>query len=379
MPRPRAPRHIAPCSLATGGLDSPAMKTLTVVLALVGLLSPLHASAQTGELRVGSCARTVTTGVGAPFAVAMKMGWFKQEGVDVEVVPLPGSTDCVKSVAAGQLLVALPSVEPLAIVRPQGVKAKIYYTAYQTNAYGLAVPADSPIQKAAELKGKTIGVTNLASAGVIIARAQVAAAGLDPDRDVSIVVAGEGAQPAAMLRNRQVEALSQFDTQYALIANAGMPMRYLDRSQIERFPGNGFLALEETVKTRRKELVGMARAYAKGTIFTLNNPEAAVRIVYEIFPETRPTGKDETTAGREDVKVLGARMRHYLLEPAGVRRWGESSEVNYRDYVDFLVKWGVLKQKVETSDLISNELVEEINRLDAARIATEAKAYTYAR
>lgn len=62
-----------------------------------------------------------------------------------------------------------------------------------------------------------------------------------------------------------------------------------------------------------------------------------------------------------------------------MRRWGESSEVNYRDYVDFLLKWGVLKQKVETSDLITNELIEEINRLDAAKIASEAKAYTYAR
>ena len=255
------------------------MKTLTVILALVGLLSPLNVSAQTAKLRVGICARTVSMGVGSPFAVAMKMGWFKQEGLDVEVVPLPGSTDCVKAVATGQLLVTLPSVEPLAIVRPQGIKAKIFYTAYQTNGYGLAVPADSPIQKAAELKGKIIGVTNLASAGVIIARAQVAAAGLDPDRDVSIVVAGEGAQPAALIRSRQVQALSQFDTQYALIANAGMPMRYLDRSQIERFPGNGFLALEDTIKTRAKDLSGLARAYAKGTIFTLNNPEAAVRIV----------------------------------------------------------------------------------------------------
>ncbi len=355
------------------------MRALALVLALAGLLQPLVAHAQTTKFRVGICARTVSTGVGAPFAVATKMGWFKQEGLDVEVVPLPGSTDCVKSIAAGQLLVALPSVEPLAIVRPQGVKAKIYYTAYQTNAYGLAVPADSPIQKAAELKGKNIGVTNLASAGVVIARAQVAAAGLDPDRDVNIVVAGEGAQPAALLRSRQVEALSQFDTQYALIANAGMPMRYLDRSQIERFPGNGFLALEDTIKTRGKELSGLARAYAKGTIFTLNNPEAAVRIVYEIFPEVRPTGKDEATAVREDVKVLQARMPHFLLEPAGVRRWGESSEVNYRDYIDFLLKWGVLKQKVETGDLITNELIEVINRLDAAKIATEAKAYTYAR
>ena len=354
-------------------------KVLTVVLALLASLLSLPAAHAQTKLRVGICARTVSMGVGSPFAIAMKMGWFKQEGLEVEIVPLPGSTDCVKSVATGQLLITLPSVEPLAIVRPQGIKAKIFYTAYQTNAYGLAVPADSPIQKPADLKGKNIGVTNLASAGVVVARAQVAAAGLDPDRDVNIVVAGEGAQPAALIRSRQVDALSQFDTQYALIANAGVPMRYLDRSQIERFPGNGFLVLEESLKTPRKELVGLARAYAKGTIFTLNNPEAAVRIVYEVFPETRPTGKDEATAVREDVKVLEARMPHFLLEPAGVKLWGESSVVNYRDYIDFLVKWGVLKQKVETSDLITNDLIDEINRLDAKKVAADAKAYISAK
>ena len=34
-------------------------------------------------------------------------------------------------------------------------------------------------------------------------------------------MAGEGAQPAAMLRSKQVDALSQFDVQYAMIENAG--------------------------------------------------------------------------------------------------------------------------------------------------------------
>jgi NitT/TauT family transport system substrate-binding protein len=355
------------------------MRKLALAVALAALLLlPAVAPAQT-KLRVATCARTITTGVGAPFAVAMKMGWFKQEGIEVEIIPLPGSTDCVKNVATREVLVSLPSVEPLAIGRPQGIKAKHFYTAYETNGYGLAVPADSPIQKASELKGKVIGVTNMASAGVIIARAQVAAAGLNPDTDVTIVVAGEGAQPAAMIRNKQVDALSQFDTQYALIDNAGVKMRYLDRKAIERFPGNAFLALEETIKTRRNDLVGLARAYAKGTIFTLNNPEAAVRIVYEIFPQTKPTGKDEPTAVREDVKVLEARMPHFLLEPAGVTKWGESSEVNYRDYVEFLLKWGVIKQRVDTPELITNELIDDINKLDVAKIAAEAKAYRYSR
>ena len=297
------------------------MRKAAILLAALVLLAPVAATAQTTRLRVAICARTISMGVGSRFAVAMKMGWFKQEGLDIEIVPLPGSTDCVKAVATGEVPVSLPSVEPLANGRPQGVKAKIYYPAYQTNGDGIAVPADSPIQSPGELRGKSIGVTGLASAGVVVARAQVAAAGLDPARDVQIVVAGEGAQTAAMVRNRQVDALSQFDTQYALVENAGVRARYLDWRDIERFPGNGFLASEESLRTRRKEMVGLARAHAKGTIFTIANPEAAVRIVYEVFPQTKPTGKDEATAVREDLKVLEARMPHYRLEPAGVKRW----------------------------------------------------------
>src|SRR5690349_10766528 len=187
------------------------------------LLLPAPALAQT-KVRVGWCAKTISSAA-TPFAVAAKMGWFKQEGVEVELVPLAGSGDCTKTVATREVAFALPSVEPLAAARPQGVKAKIFYTAYQGNIYGIAVPADSPAQKMADLKGKTIGVISMGSAGVQIARALAATSGLDPASDINVVVAGEGAQTAAMLRSRQVDALSQFDTQYAMVENAGMKLR----------------------------------------------------------------------------------------------------------------------------------------------------------
>lgn len=61
------------------GLAPP--KTLTIALAFAALLLAPPAHAQT-KLRVGICARTVSMGVGSPFAIAMKMGWFKQEGLD---------------------------------------------------------------------------------------------------------------------------------------------------------------------------------------------------------------------------------------------------------------------------------------------------------
>ena len=350
------------------------LAAVAVVVALVtGAAAP--AAAQLPRLKVGFCTRTINAAV-APFAVAIRMGWYKLEGYEVEVVPLPGSTDCVKFVVTREMDFSLPSVEPLAIGRPQGVRAKVYYTAYQGNGYGLAVADDSPIKKIAELKGKTIGVVSMASAGVIIARALAATNGLDPDRDISIVVAGDGAQTAAMVRSRQVDALSQFDTQYALVENAGVKMRWLDNEAIERFPGNGFLALESSLTSRRKEAVALARGYAKGTAFTLANPEAAVRILYEVFPSTRPTGKDEPTAVRDDVKVILSRAPKWELLPKwGAKRWGESVEPNYASYVDFMLKWGINKEKVDVKDLVTNELIDEINRFDPARIAAEAKAW----
>lgn len=340
---------------------------------LLTLSAAPDGAAQT-KVRVGWCAKTVSSAA-TPFAIATKMGWFKEDGVEVELVPLSGSGDCVKTVATREVAYALPSVEPLAAARPQGVKAKIFYTAYQGNIYGIAVPADSPVQKMTDLKGKNIGVISMGSAGVHIARALAATSGMDPAVDINVVVAGEGAQTAAMVRSGQVAALSQYDTQYAMVENAGVKLRVLDTKDIDRYPSNGLLALEDTLKTRPKEAAAVARGYARGTIFAINNPEAAIRMLYEVYPQTRPTGKDEATAIRDDVRVLQARIVNWKLDKAGVSKWGENSETNYAAYAEFLLKWGVIKQKVDVHDLITNELIGSINNFDPAKVAAEARTY----
>jgi NitT/TauT family transport system substrate-binding protein len=343
------------------------------VVTLAGAAAP--AAAET-TLRVGWCARTVTS-AGAPYAIAQKLGWYAKSGFKIELVPLPGSTDCVKNVATRELPFSVPSIEPLGIIHAQGVKAKNFYTAYQTNIYGIAVPLDSPVKTIADLKGKNIGVISMASGGVLVARALVKAAGLDPDRDVRIVVAGEAAQTAALVRSGQVQALSQFDTQYALTENAGVKLRMLDTKSIATFPSNGIIALDETLQKQRAEAVALAQGYAKGTIFALNNPEAAIRILWSVFPYTKATGKDEATALRDDLKTLKARAEHWKLEPAGVTQWGENSQEHYDAYLKFLLANGVLKQPVTAKDVTTNDLIADINKFDAAEVAEMAKAYKF--
>lgn len=347
---------------------------MLVACVLIAALRP-PAQAQITKLRVGVCARTISSGF-SPFAVATKMGWFKEDGLEVTLVPLAGSSDCVKSVATKEIPFALADVPAHAAALLQGIKMKTFYTAYQGNIFRLAVPADSSIQQISDLRGKTIGVISMGG-GVLFAKALIAMAGMDPERDIKIVVAGEGAQTAAMVRSKQVDALSQFDTQLAMVENAGINLRLLEAKEIDHFPGNGFLALEDTLRTRKREAVALARGYAKGTIFAINNPEAAVRILYAVFPEVKPTGKDEATTVRDDVKVLQARIPNWRLEKGGVKRWGESSEANYTEYLDFLLKWGVLSAKVRAQDLITNEFIDEINKLNSDKIAADAKAFRF--
>jgi NitT/TauT family transport system substrate-binding protein len=332
------------------------------------------AAAQVHTVRVGWCAKTVSSAA-APFAIASKLGWFEKDGIKVDLVPLPGSTDCVKLVATKELQASLPSVEPLAIIRPQGVKAKFFYTAYQANIYGIAVPADSAVKSVTDLKGKKIGVTSMASAGVIVARALVKQAGMNPDSDVSIVVAGEAAQTAALVNSKQVDALSQFDTQYALTSNAGAKLRLLEHPEIKKFPSNGFVALEDYLKNNRKEAVALARGYAKGTVFAIANPEAAIRILWEIYPQTKSTGKDEATALRDDLITLEARARNWRYEQVDGKRWGDNVDANYQAYLDWLLEQGIIKTKTDAKDIVTNELLDDAINFDEKALIEEAKAY----
>ena len=351
-------------------------RILVAVLACVAVLTTGPSSARAAEevVKVGFCARTITSAA-APFAIATKLGWYAPAGIKVQLVPVPGSTDCVKLVATGDLPYSLPSIEPLVTAIRQGAKTKIFYTAYQGNIYGIAVPKESPIRAIKDLKGKKIGVASMASGGVHVARGLLAMNGLDPEKDAQIVVVGEAAQAAVLLRNAEVAALSMYDTQYALIDSAGVPVRLLDSGPLGRFPSNGFLALEDTLQKNRAQAVALVKGYAMGTVFAMANPEAAVKILYEVYPQTKPTGKSDEQALRDDVKTLLARAEHWRLEAGGVKRWGESSLKDFDAYEDFLVKWKVIPAKVPAKEMVTNELIDEVNRFDAARIAADAKAY----
>jgi NitT/TauT family transport system substrate-binding protein len=341
-----------------------------MVLAALALVSLGPANAET--VRVAWCARTITSAA-SPFAIANKMGWFEDGKMKVEMVPVGGgSADCDKFVGTGEVRYSLPSIEPLANLRPQGLTAKVFYTAYQGSIYAIAVPAASPVKGFTDLKGKKIGVASMGSGGAVVARAIATTIG---DPNLPIIAVGEGAQAAALLRGGQVDALALYDTQYAVIESLGLKLRILPDKEFSAFPGNGLTALDETLVKDRAEAVALGRGYAMGEVFAIANPEAAVRIMWAEFPQTKPTGKDEATALRDDVITLKARIANWRLSKSGVKLWGESSMEHYQAYLDFLVKWNQIKAPIKAAELVTNDLIADINKFDPKAVEAAAKAY----
>ena len=332
----------------------------TIAAACIAAMAFSSAATAQTKVRVGWCASVITNGV-APFAVAMKHGWFKELGIEVDVVNFSGSSDCVRNVATGEVLVAVPTVEPVAILSLTGVKTQVFYTAFRRNIFGIGVPEASPIKTYKDLKDAKIGVTSMASTGVVIARSAAVAAGLDPDRDIRIVVSGQPAQTVVLFNRNEIQAASQWDTQYTLMGMAGVQMRMLEDPLISSFPANSFVALPATIRDKRDVLVKLARGYTMGAIHAIRDPRKATEIFLSFYPQVVPTGMAPAEAIERTTALLATVTTKWTLN-GETANWGESNIAAYQQYMDWLVEAKLLKSPVEAKDIVTNELIAEINR-----------------
>lgn len=352
------------------------MKRLAAIGAVIAAAISFGSTSQAlalEKIRVGYCARTLNIN-SSPFAIARKMGYFAQGGIDVEVVPLNGSTECVQNLAAGTLDFTYATADAVLVGKSKGVDAEIFYTILQKNIFGLAVPVDSPIKTIKDLRGKKIGVTSMGSTGVLVAKALASLNGLSPDQDIELVTIGEAAQSAVLLRNKQVDALSQYSTNYAMIEFAGVKLRYLDNGPIESFPSATLLGLRKNVDKNQKAAIALARGYAMATLFLMTNPAAATKIVQEVWPESQGTGRDEATAAAMDKAVLKSFDFAQDVRSLGVR-WGESNLGQYAGYIKFLNDWGVLQKQLDPATFITNSLIDKINDFDPKKVEADAMTY----
>jgi NitT/TauT family transport system substrate-binding protein len=186
-------------------------RTLVAALALA-LAVPL-AGAQSPEMT------RVTIGVGGrallyhlPLTIAERRGYFKAEGLDVEIRDFSGGARALQALVGGSVDLASGAYEHTIAQQPKGVaiEALVVQGKYAGIVLGVAKAKAAAIRSPAALKGARIGVTAPGSSTDMFARIALARHGLKPD-EATYVGVGATAGAVAIMKRGDIDAISSLD------------------------------------------------------------------------------------------------------------------------------------------------------------------------
>ncbi len=128
------------------------------------------------------------------------------------------------------------------------------------------------------------------------------------------------------------------------------------------------------MKTNRKEICAYVRGIAKGVEFTFENQEAAIRIHWKIYPESKPKGRSEEEALEFSLAVLRSRMSKWDPSDELVKKHGAYSHEEWMKIVELMG----LKDKLTDAmvqSLYTNEVVDCANDFDPQEVREQARNY----
>ena len=152
-----------------------------------------------------------------PFEIALRKGFFAENGIDAERVDLSGGAQLHQAMAAGALDIALGAGPDLAFVAKGAPEIGVAAMAGPPLFLGIIVGYDSPIKTAADLKGKRIGVPN----GALLqwlTKKLMQNEGWGPNDLIQVSVGGDWPSEIAPLVTHQIDAVE-------IRRRAGLPAR----------------------------------------------------------------------------------------------------------------------------------------------------------
>lgn len=310
----------------------------------------------------------------------MDLGFFKDEKIDVEVVPMKGSFPIIQQILSGNLTTGYVGVDSVVLARQPGkepLPMRFFYNYLRSSIWEIVVLADSPIKTINDLKGKSLGVAGMQYGNIPVAKALIGKAGLKPD-DVTFQTVGTDAPAYRALTTRQIDALNLWDTLHATLEAEGTALRRLPfPPEVTETSSHGLPVSEITLKTKADMLTRFGRAWAKSTIACNANPAACVRSFWRAYPAQKPsTGTEEQKMAREQ-KILIARLQKLTAFRANEKKlYGSYSDTDWQNIINTQKLGGTItKTDIPYNELYTNELVPGMNKFDVDAVVRAAKAF----
>jgi len=209
-----------------------------------------------------------------PVVVAMRKNFFKDEGIDVDKVQMQPALG-VKALMSGDVDYLLAWGSALrAGVTGVPIKAVVGFAARP-----LHVPIAPPeIKTPKALKGKVVGVDSFAGTVDYLSRVALRHFGLEPDKDVTIVVTGESPTRLLALRSGAIDA-TPIDVAFAVKAEDEGFRRLVYLGDLIELPLSGIAVMETKLRNQRDQVRRVVRASVRGSRFMKQNRPETIQML----------------------------------------------------------------------------------------------------
>lgn len=207
----------------------------------------------------------------APMWAAIGEGYFADEGLELDVQAVDGSSQVLQAMSAGQAQIGAPGPGPVLGARARGLDVVFLYNLYPKSVFGLLVRAESDITEPTDLRGTVIGVGTADGAEVSFARAILTENGMTEGEDYTFLPVGDGGTAAVAFLRGDVDAYAGAVSDAAILANRGLELREITPDAFLGFFGNGIAALQSYIDENPAVIEGFGRALVRGMRF-LDDP-----------------------------------------------------------------------------------------------------------
>jgi len=157
-----------------------------------------------------------------PLTIAEQLGYFKDEGLEVEISDFDGGSKALQAVVGGSADVVSGAWENTIDQQPKGLQLQgfVLQGRYPMICVGIVKAKAANYKSPKDLKGMKIGVSAPGSSTNRVVLHLLSKDGLKGD-DVSIIGVGTSSGVIAAITNGQIDAVSNLDPAMAMLENMG--------------------------------------------------------------------------------------------------------------------------------------------------------------
>jgi NitT/TauT family transport system substrate-binding protein len=179
------------------------------------------------ELRPERSAVTVTVGGKAflqyaPLTIAERLGYFRDSGLDVEILDLSGGAKALQALIGGSADITAGAFDHTIQMQAKGqhIVGVALFGRHPTFALAIRSDKASAYRAPTDLRGMKVGITALGSQTQFMVEYMALKAGMAPS-EISFVSVGGGTGAVAAIRNGAVDAVVTGEPALTTLANSG--------------------------------------------------------------------------------------------------------------------------------------------------------------